>query len=149
MKKLSALSRHLLSLPGIGRDQVEAFADMGTLKLTCRDLGHGLEIGRFQYDAVISMERFPARLSPLLLADLLIWLGENDPDRDRLDLSDPDIDVTLEDEQTVFVQITITFDEPICIVPDPAGPLFFEGQNWRVDDVPMDTAEVLDRMEKR
>lgn len=147
MQKLSGLAKHLESLPGISRDRMEAFADLGKLCPTGKDLGHGLEIGRFRYDAVISIERCPAALATLLLSVLLIWLAENDPDRDLLGLGDADVDVTLEDEQTVFVQITVEFDESLSIVKDPAGPITWEGEQWRVDDVPVDVAETLDKLE--
>lgn len=148
MKKLSKLARHLESLPGITRDQMEAFADLGKLVPTGRDLGIGLEVGRFKYDAVISIERCPASLAPLLLSSLLVWLEENDPDRDRFDLADPDVDVTIEDEQSVFIQITVEFDEALTIVADPDGLISYDDKQWRVDDVSIDVAETLDSLEK-
>lgn len=147
MRLLNALTKYFESLPGIGRDQMEAFADLGKLSPSGKDLGHGLEIGRFKYDAVISIERCLASLGPLLLAGLIVWLAENDPDRDSLALSDPDVDVTLEDEQTVSVQITVEFDEGIFIVEDPDGPITGDGKQWRVDDVPIDLAETLNKMD--
>ena len=149
MKKLSALSKHLEALPGIGRDQMEAFVDLGKLHPTGTDLGHGIEVGRFRYDAVISIERCPATLAEMLLSVLLIWLGDNDPNRDHIGLNAPDVDVSLEDEQTVSVQITVDFDEGFTIVPDPKGPIFYEDKQWRIDDVPIDVAEELQRMENR
>ncbi|MGB3222533.1 MAG: phage tail protein [Desulforhopalus sp.] len=148
MEKLKLLAGHLESLPGITRDQMEAFADLGKLVPTGKDLGQGLEVGRFKYDAVVSIERCPARIASLLLSSLLIWLAENDPDRDLSELTDPDIDITLEDEQTVFVQITVEFDEPLFIVADPDGPISYDGQKWRVDMVPVDVAEDLESLEK-
>jgi len=149
MQKLNSLAQHLESLPGIARDQMEAFADLGKLCPCCKDLGNGLEIGRFKYDAVISIERCPGTLASLLLAVLLVWLAENDPDRDLLNLEDPDIDVTLEDEQTVFVQISVKFDEALSIVPDPNGLITWDDKQWRIDDVPVDLAQNLDRLEQR
>ncbi|MCP3941007.1 MAG: phage tail protein [Desulfobacteraceae bacterium] len=147
MKKLSTLARHLLRLPGVNRDKIEAFADLGKLSLCATDLGQGFEIGKFRYDAVFSIERFPAAQAQLLLAVLAVWIAENDPGRDLLNLNDPDVDVTLEDEQTAFVQISIEFEEPLSIVPDPAGPITWEGQQWRVDDVPIDVADTVDKLE--
>ncbi|MCP3945182.1 MAG: phage tail protein [Desulfobacteraceae bacterium] len=147
MKKLSALARHLLSLPGVKRDNVEAFADLGKLSLCATDLGQGFEIGKFRYDAIFSIERFPADQANRLLAVLAVWIAENDPERDLLNLNDPDVDVTLEDEQTVFVEISIKFEESLSIVPDPDGPITWEGQQWRVDDVPIDVAGAVDKLE--
>jgi hypothetical protein len=148
MEKLKQLAKHIESLPGIARDQMEAFADLGKLVPTGRDLGNGLEVGRFRYDAVISIERCPARIAALLLSSLLVWLAVNDPDRELHELADPDIDVTLEDEQTVFVQLTVEFNEALAIVEDPAGLIAYDGRQWSVAEVPIDVAEILDSMEK-
>ncbi len=148
MEKLNKLAKHIESMPGITRDQMEAFADLGKLIPTGKDLGQGLEVGRFKYDAVISIERCPAGIAPLLLSSLLIWLSVNDPGRDLLNLEDPDVDVTVEDEQTVFVQITVEFDEPLAIVEDPDGKISYDGKRWSVSAVPIDVAEDLDSMEK-
>lgn len=143
MKKLSALTAHLVALPGITRDQMEAFADQGKLIPTGRDLGNGLEVGRFRYDAVISMERCPSVLAEQLLSTLLIWLAVNDPDRDLMGLADPEVDVSLSDEQAVDVQISVEFDEALTIVPDPDGPVAYDGRMWRVADVVPDVAASL------
>ena len=148
MKLLMALAAHFETLPGIARDQMEAFADLGKLVPTGKDMGNGLEIGRFKYDAVISIERCPARLASLLLSVLLVWLATNDPDRDLRDLPDPDVDVALEDEQTVSVEISVQFDEGLAIVEDATGPIVWNGKRWQVDDVGIDIAEALERMEK-
>lgn len=149
MQKLGLLAKHLLALPGVTRDQMEAFADLGKLIPTGKDLGQGFEVGRFRYDAVISIEDCPAEIASRLLVTLQLWIAENDQDRDRSELSAPDIDITVQDEKTVFVQITVEFDEPLSIVPDPEGPILFDGSLWRVSEVPIDTAETLDSMEKK
>lgn len=148
MQKLGQLSAHLESLAGISRDQMESFVDLGKLRPTGKDLGQGLEVGRFRYDAVIAIERCPSIIAFTLITSLLLWLDENDPERERYGLEDPDIDVTVEDEQTVFVQLSVEFDESLFIVPDPEGDIAYAGQTWRIADVPIDVAEVLDSMEK-
>ncbi len=147
MKLLQGLSKHIRSLPGIGRDQMQSFVDLGKLNPSGKDLGHGLEVGRFRYDAVIDIERCPARIAPLLLAGVMVWLGENDPDREELELDDPDVDVTLEGEQHVFVQITVVFDEALTIIEDPDGLISYDDKTWTVADVPVDVAEELDKLE--
>ena len=141
MKKLSALSVYLLTLPGITRDQMTSFADQGKLSLTGKDLGTGFEIGRFRYDAVISMERCPSTIAELLLTFLAAWIGENDSDRDSLGLADPDVDVSLSDDNAVDVEISVEFDEALVIVPDLEGPVAFNGQMWRVADAVVNVAE--------
>jgi len=143
---MSALARHIEALPGISRDRMDAFADLGKLVPTGRNLGEGFEIGRFKYDAVIDIDRCPAAIAPLLLAYLIVWLADNDPGRDKLGLEDPDVDVTLEDEQTVYVQITVEFNEALTIVPDAAGQISWDGQTWSVDDVPVNVATTLSKI---
>ena len=148
MNKLSSLTAYIESFPGIARDRMEAFADLGKLIPTGRDMGNGFEIGRFKYDAVISVYRCPASIAPLLLSAIIVWLGVNDPDRDKLELSDPDVDVTLEDEQTVFVQITVEFVETLELVEDAAGLITWNGKTWGVDAVDIDIAETLQKLDK-
>ncbi|SCY46057.1 phage tail protein [Desulfoluna spongiiphila] len=143
MKKLSALTSHMLTLSGITRDQVEAFTDQGRLISDGKDLGYGLQVGRFKYDAVISIDRCRAEIAEQLLSSLLIWLDANDPERDVLELAEPDVDVTPLDDQTVGVEIVVAFDEPLVIVPDPEGPLAYEGEQWRVGDAGVTVAETL------
>lgn len=87
--------------------------------------------------SVFQIDRCPAKVAPLLLAGLVVWLSENAPNRDERDLDDPDVDVTLGDDQTVFVQITVEFNEPVAIVPDESGLIEWEGQTWGVADVPV------------
>lgn len=146
MKRLSALSEHILTLPGITRDRVDAFADLGKLIPTGQDLGEGFEVGWFKYDAVIEIDRCPAEIAEMMLASLLIWLGENDPDREERGLEDPDVDVTLEDEQTVHVQITVEFKEAITIIPDDDGQITWNGQTWSVEDIPINVATTLNKI---
>jgi len=143
MKKFSALSKKLLSLPGVARDNMDSFIDLGKLNPTGRDRGTGFEIGRFKYDAVISIERFPAKLAEMLLSVLLIWISENDPERDELGLSEPDIDITPEDEGSVTVEISIEFDEALTIIRDSSGSIEYDGALWSVGDIEINVAENL------
>ena len=137
MKLLTALAKYIETLPGITRDQISAFADLGTIAPTGVDMGHGFEVGRFKYDAVIDIDRCPAQVAPLLLAGLVVWLSKKDPDRDARGLDDPDVDVTLGDDQTVFVQVTVEFNESVEIVQDESGLIVWDGRTWTVADVPV------------
>ncbi|WP_419174411.1 phage tail protein [Desulfosediminicola sp.] len=148
MEKFGQLTAFLESLDGVTRDQMESFVSIGRPKPTGRDLGQGFEIGRFQYDAVIGIDRFPAEIATTLIVLLIIWLWGNDPDREQLELEDPEIEITPLDDQTVFVEITVVFDESLFIVPDPQGTIPYDGQMWRISSVPVDVAESLDSMEK-
>lgn len=149
MRKLQALTAYIEALPGVNRDSMESYADLGTLVPTGVDLGHGFEVGTFRYDAVISIEDFPSKSGGLLLPALAVWLGENDPDRERIGLDDPEINIDRTDQETVFVQITCEFRESLQVIADPSGPIDFAGSKWTVADVPVDVAEVLDSLEKQ
>ncbi|MGL1932186.1 MAG: phage tail protein [Desulfotalea sp.] len=148
MKLLQALTAYIAALPGVNRDSMEGFADLGTLIPTGIDHGHGFEIGKFKYDAVISIEDYPAEQGALLLPALIIWVAENDPDRERAGLSDMEVDITMTDQETVFVQISITFNESLFVIEDKQGPLSFMGKKWKVADVPIDVATKLNSIEK-
>lgn len=144
MRKLQALVAFLCQQTGIRREQVHAFVDQGVNRPTGKDLGHGVEIGRFRYDAVLQCERVPVECSELLLSLIISWLSDNDPERESFELSDPDVDVTINDMRTCDVDITVEFDEGLQIVPDPTGSIPFNGMMWRVANVPVDVAEALD-----
>jgi hypothetical protein len=49
--------------------------------------------------------------------------------------------VTLVDDQTVFVQITVEFKESVQIVEDENGLLEWDDKTWAVADIPIYVAE--------
>lgn len=147
MRKLQALTK-ALQTAGAASDATHAFADRGVLMPTGRDLGHGIEIGRFRYDAVIQLERYPDD-AYALLAFVTAWLQEHDPDRESQGLGDPDVDVSLDDDRTADVELSVEFEEALELVPDESGPIEFNGQRWRVAEVPIDVADGLESMDGR
>ena len=146
MRKLTAISKHLQQVTGMQRERFFAFADQGTLLPTGRNLGNGVEVGIFKYDAVIQIERYPGDAYHLL-AVIAAWLADNDPDRDDAGLVDPDIDISLNDDETADVDLSIEFEERIEIVPQDGGVIAFNGRSWAVVDVPVDVAEAVDDMD--
>lgn len=140
MKKLGAISKHLQQVTGLLRERFTAFADQGILIPTGKNLGNGVEVGVFKYDAVIQIEGYPGD-GYHLLAVVSAWLAGNDPDRDDQELADPEVDITLNDDRTADVDISIEFEERIEIVPDDDGPISFNGSNWSVAEVEIDVAE--------
>lgn len=149
MRKLQQLTAYLETLPGVNRDSMESYADLGRLIPSGVDFGNGYEVGIYRYDAVITMEDFPSQCGSLLLPALAVWLGENDPDRELIGLDDPEINIDTTDQETVFVQITCEFKESLQVVEDPSGTIIFNGSNWKVADVPIDVAETLNSLEKQ
>lgn len=122
-----------------------AFAAEQTMLNVKRDLGLGLQIGTIRYEAVLSWERFPYRkIDPSIVYALVsVWMEEHaDPLRDNLELKDaPDTDIELLDEDNAIFAISVEVAEPLNLMEDPNGPIPFRGKRWRVDAVPVWTAE--------
>lgn len=152
MHKISALITHLLAITGLPREQVQAYADKGELLPTGNHLGPDpdgraqVEVGTWKYDAVITLERY-ADDGPTLMAMIIGWLADNDPDRDGL--ADPELDVDLNDGITCDVQLSCEFEERLVIVADPQGSIPFSGQMWRMATPVERVATSLERMEGR
>lgn len=146
MRKLTAISRHLQRVTGLQRERFFAFADQGTLIPTGRDLGHGVEVGIIKYDAVIQIERYPGDAHHLLSV-ISAWLADNDACREDNGLVDPEVDISLNDDATADVDLSIEFEERLEIVPQDDGVIEFNGRTWAVADVPVDVAEAVDGMD--
>ena len=146
MRRLQALCTHLQQVTGLHRERFFAFADQGVLIPTGKDLGNGVEVGRFKYDAVIQIERYPGDAYHLL-ALVSAWLADNDPDRNDLDLADPEVDISLNDDRTADVDLAVEFEEALEIVPMDGGPIAFAGRTWAVADAPVDVAEAVEGMD--
>ncbi|SHJ71998.1 phage tail protein (plasmid) [Halodesulfovibrio aestuarii] len=146
MRKLQQLTAYLEEHAGLDREQVQSFADRGELYPTGSDLGHGVELGRFKYDALIQIENYSGDADVLLLL-ILAWISEHDTNRDEDGLADPETDISLNDQDTADIDIAVEFEEGLQIVPDENGPIPFDGRQWRVSDVPIDVAEELENLE--
>lgn len=142
MRKLQALTSFLLTSLNLPREKVDSFADQGGLIPSVTDLGHGLRLGMFKYEAVITIENFKGDAA-LLLTSVLAWLMDNDPEREAQGLTDPEVDATELDAKHFDIELSVEFEEALEVVPDASGPLTFRGQLWRVSDVPIDVAEEL------
>ncbi|MCX0230659.1 phage major capsid protein, P2 family [Escherichia coli] len=88
-----------------------------------------------RYDAVLSWERFPYRLCPpqLLMSLLAAWL--DDADRELLDEvglseAEPDWDVSVEDEETATIVLTVPMVEELVIRQDENGAIPWRGERW-------------------
>lgn len=98
-----------------------------------------------RYDAVLSWARFPYRLCPpqLLMSLLAAWL--DDAGRDLLDEvglseAEPDWDVSVEDEETATVVLTVPMVEELVIRQDENGAIPWRGERWSLADPEIWTA---------
>lgn len=148
MKKLKALTKALQDA-GVFKDSDHSAVDQGAYIPTGKNLGHGVEIARLKYDALIQMENVRDCDATSLLAFIPAWIMDHDPDRDRQGLADPDIDVSLNGDGTADVELTVEFDEGLEIVPDDSGPIPYEGQQWSVSTVPVYVAEKLEKVARK
>lgn len=109
--------------------------EMG-LVLAAKDYGLGqYRQAVIRYDAVLSWERFPYRLCPpqLLMSLMAAWLDE--ADRDLLDEigvteADPSWDVSVDDEETATVVLSIPMAEELVIRQDNGGAIPWRGERW-------------------
>ncbi|WP_418139202.1 phage tail protein [Oceanimonas smirnovii] len=121
-------------LPAKCHKDFDAWMQNGTLQLTPKDGGTGVELARLNYQAVFMVEDLPFReLDPaVVLATVAAWLQDHDTDRERLELPDPDYDVEPIDEHSADLTISVLFSEPLLMVPDAAGPIRYGGERYRL-----------------
>jgi len=147
--QLQMLTKFLLTSlsPVIKANNIDAWQERGTLILSGEDRGQGgYQIAKWKHNAVIVIEKFPHRkVNPYsLLAMVAAYLIDSGWDRDRFDLSDPelDLDAVSKDDVTVIIELPLIDD--IEIIVDENGPVIFDGQRYRVDMVPVDFAESVE-----
>ncbi|MBC17039.1 MAG: hypothetical protein CL942_08310 [Desulfovibrio sp.] len=148
MKKLKALTTALQDA-GAFKDSDYSAVDQGAYFFTGKDLGHGIEVAKLKYDAHIQIENLPDRDSYTLLVFIPAWLADNDADRERDGLADPDIDISLNGDGTADVELLIEFEESLQLIPDESGSIPYNGQMWTVADVPIDVAEGVDKVARQ
>lgn len=111
-----------------------------------KDLGLGqYRLAILRSTALLSWERFPYRQCDprLLMALMTVWLNEADRslfERNGIDDSSPEWDVSVDDEETATVVLTVPMVEELCIVPDEKGAIPFDGQRWRLAESAIWTA---------
>lgn len=106
----------------------------------------GIEILHVRYDAVLFFDEFPYHeiSAHYVMALIQLWLNENDPLRQVLDLSETPFDLDIVDDKTADLQFTVTFQEPLTAVDDPKGALLVDGNRYRLDEIEIDYATDVD-----
>lgn len=148
MRKITALVAYLRETTGLPAENFNAYADKGELAPSGRHLGfvrgedgstparEQIEAGVWKYDAVIQIERY-AGDGPALLALILAWLADNDPDRDGL--ADPEVDAEINDADTADLEISVELEERIVLIEDAAGDVAYRSKRWSVLPTPQIT----------
>jgi len=118
------------------------------LKLTPKFMGNGsFQMMLQRYKAEFYFDRFPYQeQSPaVLFANIGAWLMDNDEDREQQlsELSDPDIEVVIEDASRAELIIEVMFEEPVKVIEDPQGPIYWGGKQYRLEEYDIWTATKL------
>ena len=134
MIKLQQLTEFLINLNLVAVEQIDAWVENPQIVPSGKSLGNGgIILYRQEYDAVISIERFPHQNHPaeLLFGQVCAWIMENDGERDEV--ATPRTDVDILDDDTADIEITISFEEDVTAIEDPAGSIVLNGINYRLD----------------
>ena len=137
LEKMKALATFLLEQDLFAPEQFDYWMENGSNEYASKKVGNGFLICRFRYDAVFSVERYSdsdddTDSADLFLVLLSVWLMENDDGRSDLALPMPSVEVNPLDDQSVDLEVKVTFDEGITIVPDDNGKVLFRGNRYSV-----------------
>ncbi|WP_279145963.1 phage tail protein [Photobacterium carnosum] len=150
MAEIAKCYKRVLSdkLGSTGKDLFDCVITKGTFVPSFKDMGDGIIVGRFDYEAVFMFEALPAgKLDPrILMASTATWLLENDTERQGLKLPPPkiDIDAYSNDGGPVSdMEITLEFSEPITMKETAAnmGDVFYNGKWWGIAPYVIHVAE--------
>ena len=146
--KLERLTRTLINLRFVPRENIESWVDVCTLIPSSVDHGEYYELCRMHYRCTLLVERYQGDCR-LISSWVASWLKDYDGDRDHDQMPDPEIDIeALDASGTQWdVDLSIEFVEPILIVPANDGVITWKGQQWQLIDQPVvDTAEQLENV---
>lgn len=143
MVKLQQLRTFLVELNLVAAENIDSWAENIRFHGVCKYLGNGMVLFRQEYDAVISIERFPHHRHPaeLLFGQVIAWLIENDSEREDQGADQPTVDADILDNNTADLDITVPFVEDIEAVPDENGAIVINGESYRLANVEIDYAE--------
>jgi hypothetical protein len=131
LAKMESLANFLKAQQLFSAEQFDYWMENGTSEYSGKREGNGIIVCRFRYDAVFDVERYSQDADEFLVL-VSIWLIENDCDRSGQDLPMPEWDVNPLDDATTDVQVKVSFDEDITIVPDDEGKILYRGSRYSV-----------------
>ena len=142
MLKLQQITDFLVQLNLVAAEQIDSWVENPQMIPSGEDSGAGgVLLYRQTYDAVISIERFPHQHHPveLLFAHISVWLMNNDSERDEIATPQTEVDVL--DDSTADIEISISFEEELYGIEDPAGTIELFGTRYRLDSQLVNYAE--------
>lgn len=119
-------------IPERQHKHIECWMENVELMLCPKNQGLGRDIGLISYSAVFSFERFPfKKIDPaMVIANVMAWLMDNDVHRDKFNLNDPSFDVESESDDTVVMSLELEFVEPLMVVEDADGLIYWDEKQW-------------------
>ncbi len=110
-----------------------------------KNQGHGYDMFNQLYEAEFYFERFPFKdYDPaVLFANVLAWLMDNDKERVDNDVPEPDVTVTVTGDNDAILVVTVPFEEPVKVVEDPEGPIYWKGKQYSIEQYEIWTATKL------
>lgn len=131
LEKMTALAEFLKSKNIFAPENFDYWMENGRVDYSGAKNGKGITVCYFEYDAVFSVERY-AGSADLFLVLIATWLMQNDDNREKLELESPTVDVSQLDDNSVDVEVTCRFSEPITLMPDDNGEIDFNSKRWSI-----------------
>lgn len=144
---LQGLNQHLsCTIDARLHQHFECWMEDIQLKFAPKNQGLGRDIGWMEYTAVFSFEQFPFKKQnpAVVMANTMAWLSDHDEYRDRYNLSDPSFDIEPESDDTVIMTLEVEMTEPLMVIEDPDGEIYWEGKRWANAPYEIWSAEHID-----
>ena len=132
----------------LNEEQFDSWQENGTLEQG----GHGLteegyHLMSFRYRGVIVIERMKDVNAVWFMAIVAAWLTDNNEDRDKYNLDDPEIEIIKLDEKLIDIELTLDFVDEMYLSEAEDGPIECIGRSWTIDGFVPDVAETVDVQE--
>jgi hypothetical protein len=146
MQKLAAIHQFIAGLNLVAVENIDSWPENVRFQGVATNKGTGLVLFRQEYDAVISIERFPHTRHPaeLLFGQVVAWLIDQDEERENQGVDQPSVTVDVLDDGTADLDITIPFIEDVRAVEDEAGQITLNGKTYALAGFEIDYAETGD-----
>lgn len=136
-------------LPIRYRKNLLAWIESGTLIDQGKNVtAEGVEIAHIRYKATLLFNELPFNQINVaeIMANIQLWLNENDELRYQLDFADTDFDVDIYDDDTADLTFIVEFQEPITATATPPAKdtLMIDGISYRINPIEIYIAEEVE-----
>lgn len=134
-------------LPARYRKNLLAWMESGSLIDQGRNVtDEGIEIAHIRYKATFLFNELPFNQLNVaeIMANIQVWLNENDELRYQLDFAEIGFDVEIYDDSTADLTFDIEFQEPITAIKSERGKLIIDGENYQINPIPIYVAEEVE-----